>query len=96
MALTITETFRMTAAGKAWRCFTVVHDSSTVSLTATSLDLALINAVVGTGNAVMSFVALASNFADINRISVAADRESIVWGSSMVCTQNITVIGEAN
>jgi len=93
MALTITENFRMTAGGRAWRCFEVVHDSgATLSLTAGSIDLTYIQAIVGV-NTRMSMVAVASNLLDVMRISINAGHSSLVWASSAVCTQDITVVG---
>jgi hypothetical protein len=93
MALTITENFRMTAGGRAFRCFEVVHDSGTTKeLTAASIDLDYIQAIVGV-NTRMSFVAVASNLLGVLRISIAADHKSILWASSGVCTQDITIVG---
>lgn len=93
MALTITERMRMTAGGKAWRTYEVVHDSSTTTtLTAGSMDLDYIEAIIGyTTN--MSFVAIASNLLGQLHVSIAADHKSIIWVSTAVCTQMITVVG---
>ena len=93
MALTITENFRMTAGGRAWRCFEVVHDSgTTLSISAASLDLTYIQAIIGV-NTRMSMVAVGSNLLDVMRISIAADHQSLVWASSAVCTQDVTIVG---
>lgn len=93
MSLTITENFRMTAGGRAWRCFEVVHDSgSTLTLTAGSIDLTQIEAIIGV-NTRMSMVAVASNLLDQIHISISADRTALTWASSSVCTQDITVVG---
>jgi len=93
MALTITENFRMTAGGRAWRMIEVVHDSgTTLSLTAGSIDLTYIQAIVGV-NTRMSMVAVASNLLDVMRISIQADHGGITWASSAVCTQDITIVG---
>ena len=93
MALTITENFRMTAGGRAWRCFEVVHDSgTTLTLTAGSIDLTYIDAIIGV-NTRMSMVAVASNLLDVIRISIAGDHTALTWASSAVCTQDITVVG---
>jgi len=93
MALTITERMRMTAGGKAWRTYEVVHDSSTTtSLSAGSMDLNHIEAIIGvTTN--MSWVAVASNLLGQLHVSIAADHSHIVWASTAVCTQMITVVG---
>ena len=93
MALTITENFRMTAGGRAWRCFEVVHDSgSTLTLTAGSIDLTYIQAIIGV-NTRMSMVAVGSNLLDVMRISIASDHTYLTWASSAVCTQDVTVVG---
>jgi hypothetical protein len=93
MALTITENMRTTAGGKAWRMITVVHDSgTTLSLTAASIDLTYIEAIVGMVTK-MSMVAVGSNLLDVMRCSINATRTSLVWASSAVCTQDITIVG---
>ena len=92
MALTVTENFRMTAGGRAWRMITVVHDSATKSLTAASIDLTYIDAIVGVNHQI-SMVAVASNVIDVMNISIGADNAKLIWASSAVCTQNITVVG---
>lgn len=92
MSLTITEHFRMTAGGRAWRCFEVVHDSATTTeLSAASIDLTYIQAIVGV-NTRMSMQA-ASVLLDQLYMSIGANNASLVWTSTGVCTQNITVVG---
>lgn len=92
MALTITEHFRMTAGGRAWRCFEVVHDSDTTNnLTAASIDLTYIQAIVGV-NTRMSMEA-ASVLLDQLYMSITAGNSGLTWASTAVCTQNITVVG---
>jgi hypothetical protein len=46
MALTITENFRMTAGGRAFRFVTITHDESTSTFTAGSVDLDYIEFVM--------------------------------------------------
>ena len=92
MALTVTENFRMTAGGRAWRMITVVHDSATLSLTAASIDLTVIEAIVGVNHQI-SMVAVASNVIDVMNVSKNSTGTSLVWASTAVCTQNITVVG---
>jgi hypothetical protein len=93
MALTITENFRMGAGGKAWRMIEVVHDSgTTLTLTAGSIDLTYIQAIVGMTTK-MSFVAVGSNLLSVMRCSISADHTALTWASSAVCTQDITVVG---
>ena len=92
MALTITENFRMTAGGRAWRNYEIVHDSATLSVTAASLDLDYIQAIVGV-HTNMSMVAVASNLLDMMFISISADHTKLIWSSSAVCTQHITIVG---
>ena len=92
MALTITEHFRMTAGGRAWRCFEVVHDSATTkTLSAASIDLTYIQAIVGV-NTRLSMEA-ASVLIDQMYMSISANNEGLTWTSTAICTQNITVVG---
>jgi len=92
MALKITENFRAAVGGKAFRCYEIVHDSATLSVSAASLDLDYIMAIVGV-NTKMSMVAVASNLLDMLRISISANHNSLVWASTGVCTQDISIIG---
>ncbi len=82
----------MSAGGRAWRCFEVVHDSSTTnSLSAASIDLDYIQAIVGV-NTRMSMEA-ASVLLDQLYMSIKADNKSLIWTSTAICSQNITVVG---
>jgi hypothetical protein len=93
MALTVTENFRMTAGGRAWRMIEVVHDSgTTLELSAASIDLTYIQAIVGVVTR-MSMVAVASNLLAVIRVSIAADHTALTWASSAVCTQDLTLVG---
>lgn len=93
MALTITENMRYTEGGKAWRFFTVLHDSGTTkTLSAASIDLTQIDVIVGT-HTVMSMVAVASNVIDLLHVSITAERTALEWVSTVLGTQQITVIG---
>ena len=93
MAITITEKFRMTAGGRAWRNFEVVHDSGTTKyISAPTLDLTYIEAIIGV-NTRMSMVAVGSNLLDQIHISISADNRALTWASSAVCTQDVTIVG---
>ncbi len=93
MALTITEKFRATMGGKAWRTYEIVHDSGTTkSISAASMDLDYIDAIIGS-QVNVSMVAAASNVIDMNYCSIAANNQSLIWASTIVCTQTITIIG---
>jgi len=93
MAIKLTENFRMSEGGRAWRMFEIVHDSSTTkSVSAASIDLDYIEAIIGV-NTRMSMVAVASNVLDQIKVSIGANNASLVWASTGVCTQDITVIG---
>jgi len=91
MALTITENMRMTAGGKAWRMINVTHDSSTVSLTAGSIDLTYIEHIVGIVPK-MSMVG-GSTLIDVCNISIAGDHSAIIWASTGVGNQDLTIVG---
>ena len=91
MALTITENFRMTAGGRAWRMINVLHDSATKTLYAASIDLDYIDHIVGIVPK-MSMVG-GSTLIDVCHISIAADHRSIVWASTGVGDQDLTIVG---
>lgn len=92
MAITVTENLRHSAGGKAWRHVEIVHDSSTTELSAASVDLNHIDAIMGVVTK-MSMVAVGSNLLDIMAPSITADGSGLVWGSSAVCTQKLTLVG---
>jgi hypothetical protein len=93
MAIKLTENFRMAEGGRAWRMFEIVHDSgATKSVSAASLDLSYIEAIVGV-NTRMSMVAVASNVLDQIGVTIGANNASLDWASTGVCTQYITIVG---
>ena len=57
MALTISEDFRMTAGGKAFRFMKITHDESTSTITAASMDLDYIDFVGDLGTYYSSDIA---------------------------------------
>jgi len=91
MALTITEQFRMEAGGKQWRTFTVLFDETCNSVAAASIELTEIEAIVGVVNA-MSFET-DSCLVEMHDISIKANGTGLIWLSTVIGTQTITVIG---
>ena len=95
MALTFTENFRSGVGGRAFRMIEVTHVGlATSSITAASMDLTYIEAIVGTSlNYPVSATSL-SELCAIHGISISADHTSLVWSASTAaCTQHITIVG---
>ena len=91
MTLAVTEDFRMTAGGKQWRTFTATMDETNYSVTADQLGLNEIEAIIGVVNC-MSFEA-ASCLVEMLDLSIAADGKALIWLSTVLGTQTVTVIG---
>lgn len=81
MALTISEKFRYTAGGRAFRVYEITHDGSTLTLTAGSMDLDYIEAIIA-HNAKPSMQANTSVPLNLQKISIAANHKSVLWPES--------------
>ena len=96
MGLAITEKFRMTAGGRAWRCFDVTHVGSGAnsSITAGSIDLTYIEGVIGVNTNIAVQAAPGSVALGMLDISISAKHDKLVWVASTVAGyQTITVVG---
>lgn len=89
MALTVTENFRMTAGGRAWRMYDITHDESTSTLYTASLDLKYIECIVGASTR------YSSSPADHCTFSINADHKSIDISlpAKAASVTHLTVIG---
>jgi hypothetical protein len=94
MSLTFTENFRMTAGGRAFRMIEVTHVGlATSSITAGSMDLDYIQAIVGGTQNVATDPSL-SESAAIAGVSISAGHDSLVWSASTGAgTQHLTIVG---
>ena len=95
MSLTFTENFRMTAGGRAWRMIEVTHVGlATSSISAASMDLTLIEGIVGTSlNYPVSATSL-SELCAMHGVSIAANSDGIVWSASTAAgVQHLTIVG---
>ena len=91
MTIAITEQFRMQAGGKQWRTFTVAFDETNYSVTADQMGLTEIEAIIGVVNA--QSLETASCLVEMHDLSIAANGEALIWLSTVLGTQTITVIG---
>jgi len=94
MALTLTERFRASMGNKAWRNYEIIQsDGTPLSVTAGSMDLDYIEAIIGcvcnqSMHAAMSLVI------EGMAPSIASDHKSIQWTSAGTNMKtNITVVG---
>ena len=93
MALSVTENFRMTAGGRAWRMVSVTHDGSVLSVSAGSLDLTYIQAIVGY-HCYVSMQANTSIPLALQTCSINASNNGIVWAEADAnAVSYITVVG---
>ena len=96
MAITLSEKFRMTAGGKAWRTYEITHTGAAAgsNVTAGSMDLDYIEAIVGVNTNVDVQATGASVIISMLDISIAANHDSIVWVASTVAGyQTVTLVG---
>ena len=94
MAMTLTQLFRADIGGAAWRTYEIVHDSGTTkTLTAASMELDGIHAIIGITTRDVEQANLLSALIHFEHVSVNADRTGLVWSSTTAGTQSITVVG---
>ena len=78
MALGITEKFRASIGGRAWRAYEITHDASVTTLSADALDLDYIEV------AHMSFGTQGSTPAAEVTLTIAADHKSIEFSEALL------------
>jgi len=93
MALTISEKFRMTAGGKAWRVYDITHDGSVLSITAGSMDLDYIDAIIG-HSVYLSMAAPASALMGALHVSINSSNTGVTWAETEAnAVSHLTVVG---
>jgi len=93
---TLSEKFRASMGGKAWRTYIVTHTGSAANslIYAASMDLDYIEAIIGVSTNVTPAGTGGSDVFGMMDISIAANHASLVWvGSTSVGYQTITVVG---
>ena len=93
---TITEKFRASMGGKAWRTYEITHTgvASDSKVTAASMGLDHIECVIGVCTNVSIIAEAASIVGQMTDISISANHDSIVWvASTAVGYQTVTVVG---
>lgn len=95
MALSFVLRKRGSIDGSAFRIVEVTHVGlASSSITAGSMDLHHIEAIIGTNTNVPAGGTLASALVAVLGVSIAADNRSIVWSASTVAgTQFVSLIG---
>jgi len=94
MAITATEKFRMSAGGKTFRVYEFVHDSSTTkTITAASLEMDHITAIVGVNTKMSMDTAVGSIIIDQLYCSISANNLGLTWTSTGICTQTMALVG---
>lgn len=93
MALTLTEKMRWTAGGKQFRNFEIVQsDGTPLSVTAASMDMQYIEAIIGCTTRMSIHVALSLIIDAVP--SISSDHKSVQWtsaGTNMLT--NLTIGG---
>jgi len=93
MALTISETFRWSAGGRAFRCYDITHDGSVLSISAASMDLDYIEAIVG-HSAYLSMDVPTSELMGVLRVSINAAHSGVTWAETEANGKShLTVVG---
>ena len=81
MALTITEKFRGPIGGKMIANYHITHDGSTLTITAGSLGMHMIEAIMG-NNTYTSMQAPASAFLGMQYVSIGTGGAWVGWAES--------------
>ncbi len=87
------QTLRAGFGGKEWRCYEITHTGeATATVTAGSMDLHHIEAIVGV-NTGLAVQATPGSVLMGMTISISADNKNLVWVSTVACVQQVTIIG---
>lgn len=93
MALTITQKVRESLNGRAFRVYEIVHDGSTLSITAGSMEMTYIDAIVA-HSVYQSMAAPASALMNMLHISINAANSGVVWDATEANSKSyLTVVG---
>jgi len=90
---TLSQKMRADIGGKAWRCYEITHTGeATCTITAGSLELEYIEAIVGVNTALAVQATPGSVLCGMT-MSISANHKHLVWVSTVACVQQVTVIG---
>jgi len=90
---TLSQLMRTSMGGKEWRCYQITHTGeSTCTVTAGSMELEYIEAIIGV-NTAMAVQATPGSVLCGMTISISANHKHLVWVSTSACTQQVTIIG---
>lgn len=94
MALTISQKVRESLNGKAFRVYEIVHDGTVLSVSAGSLDLTYIEAIVA-HSVYQSMAAPASALMGLMQVSINATNTGVTWGpvTDANAKSYLTVVG---
>jgi hypothetical protein len=90
---TLSKLMRTSIGGKAWRCYQITHTGETTcTVTAGSMELEYIEAIIGVNTGVPVQATAGSVCAGMT-MSISADHKNLVWVSTSACVQQVTVVG---
>ena len=89
--VSITEKFRMTAGGKAWRVYDIVDTGDVSTISAKDFDLTYIEAIIG-HHCKMS-MDLASTLVDMLNVSINSDNGGVTFVSTTSGRHTLTLVG---
>ena len=91
MALTVSENFRWTAGGRAFRNYAITHDEATSTIYAVSMDLEYIEGIIGAHTHYASTPIVEG----LCGLSIAANHKSITMSipAKAASITNLTVVG---
>jgi hypothetical protein len=96
MALGLTKLYRGAIDGKAFRIYEVTHvgQAANSSVTAGSMGMHYIDAIIGVTNKFDVQTTAGSLLMGMNDISITAQHDKLVWMTSTIAgTQTVSVIG---
>ncbi len=89
----LSEKMRAGIGNKQWRCYEITHTGeATCTVTAASMDLDYIEAIIGV-NTGLAVAAAGGSVVMGMTISISADNKNLVWVSTVACVQQVTIIG---
>jgi len=87
----LTEKFRMTAGGKAWRCYEIVDNGDLSTIAAKDFDLDYIEAIIG--HVVKMSMDISSTLIEMMYVSIDANHEGVTFGSCTFGRHTLTLVG---
>ena len=90
-AVSITEKFRMTAGGKAWRVYDIVDTGDVSTIMAADFDLDYIEAIIG--HVSKMSMDIASTLVDFMYVSILANGKGVKFASTTFGRHTLTLVG---